>query len=257
MSKIIGNTVGTPYNVDAIIKAAQSVCVAKNQGTANVGKILVVGTDGNLTLIDMPEGGASGDVVGTLDESNNILLSGNLADGTYTLKYENTDGTYTEIGTLEVGAIPEPEPIKNLADPTSADWLTDNRLATGYGYGKPCEGHILTNYIPAKEGDILRVKGLSITEYVTNNSCAVATYTDDKVYNSRYAFTGRTQEDGFSLGARNQVTVNGDMQTYTIALLDDGTQQAEAGTTFIRIDGVIMEGYTANDVIITINEEIE
>ena len=73
MSKIIGNTVGTPYNVDAIIKAAQSVCVAKNQGTANVGKILVVGTDGNLTLIDIPEGGASGDVVGVLDEANNKI----------------------------------------------------------------------------------------------------------------------------------------------------------------------------------------
>lgn len=75
----------------------------KNQGEENVGKILVVGTDGNLTLIDMPEGGASGDVIGVLDESNNILLTGNLADGTYTLKYENADGTYTEIGTLEVG----------------------------------------------------------------------------------------------------------------------------------------------------------
>lgn len=86
--------------------------VVKNQGASNVGKILVVGTDGNLTLTDMPEGGASGDVTGVLDEANNILLSGNLADGTYTLKYENADGTYTEIGTLEVGAIPEPvEPV--------------------------------------------------------------------------------------------------------------------------------------------------
>lgn len=32
----------------------QAVCVAKNQGSANVGKILVVGADGNLTLADMP-----------------------------------------------------------------------------------------------------------------------------------------------------------------------------------------------------------
>ena len=80
----------------------------KQQGTENVGKILVVGTDGNLTLTDMPEGGASGDVTGVLDESNNILLTGYLADGTYTLKYENADGTYSEIGTLEVGAMPEP-----------------------------------------------------------------------------------------------------------------------------------------------------
>lgn len=89
-------------------KDVKAECIAKNQGADNVGKILVVGTDGNLTLADMPEGGPSGDVVGVLDASNNILISGDLADGTYTLKYENTDGTYTEIGTLEVGAIPEP-----------------------------------------------------------------------------------------------------------------------------------------------------
>lgn len=102
----------------------------KNQGSANVGKILVVGTDGNLTLTDMPEGGAIGDVIGTLDESNNILLSGNLADGTYTLKYENTDGTYTEIGTLQVGAIPEPEPSTYSITNTLANCTTSNDAKT-------------------------------------------------------------------------------------------------------------------------------
>jgi hypothetical protein len=78
----------------------------KNQGAENVGKILVVGTDGNLILTDMPEG--SGDITGVLDDANNILLSGNLADGTYTLKYENEDGTYTEIGNLVVGIVTIP-----------------------------------------------------------------------------------------------------------------------------------------------------
>ena len=52
-----------------------NTCVPKNQGAENVGKILAVGTDGNLVLVDMPEGGASGDVVGVLDDSNNILLT--------------------------------------------------------------------------------------------------------------------------------------------------------------------------------------
>lgn len=80
-------------------------CLPKNQGASNVGKILVVGTDGNLVLIDMPEGGTSGDVTGVLDESNNILLSGNLADGTYPLKWLLTDGTYADAGTLEVSGI--------------------------------------------------------------------------------------------------------------------------------------------------------
>ena len=98
----------------------QAVCVAKNQGASNVGKILVVGTDGNLTLTDMPEGGASGDVTGVLDESNNILLSGNLADGTYTLKYENEDGSVTDIGDLVVSSITDYAIITTLENCASS-----------------------------------------------------------------------------------------------------------------------------------------
>lgn len=98
-------------------------------GTDKVGKIAIVGTDGYVTWIDMPEG-SSGDVIGTLDEANNILLTGNLADGTYTLKYENEDGTYTEIGTLEVGAIPEPEPSTYSITNTLANCTTSNDAKT-------------------------------------------------------------------------------------------------------------------------------
>lgn len=70
------------------INQLSSEKVDKNQGMANVGKILVVGADGNLTLADMPEGGASGDVIGMVDENNNIVITGNLANGTYVFKYE-------------------------------------------------------------------------------------------------------------------------------------------------------------------------
>ena len=45
---------------------------------------------------------SGGDVVGTLDENNDIVLTGSLADGTYKLKYENADGTFTEIGNLVI-----------------------------------------------------------------------------------------------------------------------------------------------------------
>lgn len=156
----------------------QAVCIAKNQGASNVGKILVVGTDGNLTLADMPEGGASGDVIGVLDEANNILLSGNLADGTYTLKYENADGTYTEVGTLEVGAIPEPEPVKT----NFAGTLTVGRLSNG------AEGNIsddstsgrVTEFIAVQNGDILTVQGY-------DTSATIYTY---MVFNSSKAKVG-------------------------------------------------------------------
>lgn len=42
-------------------------------------------------------------VFGRVDDNNNIILTGELVDGTYTIKYENDDGTVTEIGVLTQG----------------------------------------------------------------------------------------------------------------------------------------------------------
>lgn len=47
--------------------------------------------------------GTSGDVVGNVDSGNNIVLSGNLANGTYILKYQMSDGTTIDIGEFEYG----------------------------------------------------------------------------------------------------------------------------------------------------------
>ena len=150
----------TATDKNEIAQNVKGVCVAKNQGAANVGKILVVGTDGNLTLADMPEGGgASGDVIGTLDDSNNILLSGNLADGTYTLKYENVDGTYTEIGTLTVG---EAKIDNGLFEPDNAKL---NYRMKSTGVEEQLNGVFYTqNYIPVTSANTwLYIKGCGIS----------------------------------------------------------------------------------------------
>lgn len=44
--------------------------------------------------------GQSGDVFGYVDENNTIVLNGNLADGTYTLKYEMSNGDIVNIGNM-------------------------------------------------------------------------------------------------------------------------------------------------------------
>ena len=46
------------------------------------------------------EMGVSGDVVGYVDSANNIILNGNLADGTYSVKYEMDGGKTVNIGNL-------------------------------------------------------------------------------------------------------------------------------------------------------------
>lgn len=116
----INQKLGQIDNLSAQIEQLSSEKVDKNQGVANVGKILVVGADGNFTLTDMPEGGASGDVIGMVDENNNIVITGNLANGTYVFKYEGADGTYTDIGSLVVGGLVEYSITPTLTNCTGA-----------------------------------------------------------------------------------------------------------------------------------------
>lgn len=193
---------------------------------------------------------SGGGIPGYIDSENNIIIS-NLPEGDYTIRYEMEDGSAVDIGALTLGATGP----TNLADPTSADWLTDHRLSTSGGGGSALEGHILTNYIPAKMGDVLRVKGLDITAYVNSKHCAIGAYKADKTFQAVFVYTGAGGTSSTD-GAKDKVTVSGDVQTYTILMDDSGTQRATAETAYIRIDGVPAAGYTANDVIITINEEI-
>lgn len=43
-------------------------------------------------------------VFGTVDDNNVITLSGELADGTYTICYENADGSTNEIGQIMIAS---------------------------------------------------------------------------------------------------------------------------------------------------------
>lgn len=88
--------------------------VAKiNDGIENLANTISLGihTDGAVyVFIDgNPVGtgifaleGYFGSTEGYVDKNNNIILADNLDNGTYTLKYENEDGTYTTIGQFDI-----------------------------------------------------------------------------------------------------------------------------------------------------------
>lgn len=213
--------------------------VPKNQGVENVGKILAVGTDGNLVLVDMPEGGASGDVIGTFDEANNILLEGNIAIGTYTLSYVDEDGNLTGVGSLVVSEIAEPEPDEptNFADPTSSDWRIGYRLTTDAFQYKAVTGSEVTNFVDVQNGDIVYVEGINFTDSnnrqtVSNGSTAlgIGTVVQWAENTSSYYLYGETTYDSNSL----QFKVN---------TLGQGTLQ-------VRFSGLVTG--TSNDVVINI-----
>lgn len=236
---------GDPYILTAadkteIAENVKSDCIAKNQGAANVGKILVVGTDGNLTLADMPEGGASGDVIGTLDDSNNILLSGNLADGTYTLKYENTDGTYTEIGNLVVGDIVV-EPT-NLFVVGGDGYILNGRCSSTGANRTDSNGYIVSNYIKVKNGDTLYIKNASVSD-------------------GSSAYSGIKLTDGTTVGVFP--SSSSDVANYAVS---NGITQFtinRADADYIRVCFAISSGTALSDsdvsskgIIITVNEPL-
>lgn len=245
-------------NENEIAEIVKRDCVAKNQGSANVGKILVVGTDGNFTLADMPEGGASGDVIGTLDESNNILLSGNLADGTYTLKYENADGTYTDIGTLQVGEIIPDEPsYTNLAVPdadatgeaawNSGGWCNDSYMAgSSYAYRAATDGRITTNTIAVEYGDTIYIKGI---KYSTGSTAQLALFDADGTYIKHLSVYNMAGSQGY-IG--DLTATDGNDYWHFINRLKSGG--GDNGARFIRIAGI--PSGSIDDIIITRNQPI-
>lgn len=112
----------------------------------------------------------TGGVVGFVGENNNIILSGNIADGTYTMKYQYEDGSYSDAITVEIGAA-EPEPpaptFTNFANPASSEWRTGYRLSTDIDGQSAVSGAITTNKVSVQTGDTIEVTGINFTD--TNN----------------------------------------------------------------------------------------
>lgn len=263
--------------------------------------------------------GNSGDVVGYVNSENNIVLTGNLQDGTYTIKYEMEDGSVIDIGEMVLDSnvyysvtnnltnctngtsetsIVEGESYSatifadsgyelssvkvtmggtditssavsggiitiasvtgniviiasaveyvpnytNLADPTSSDWKTDNRLNSS---GAPTEatGITATNFIPVNSDnlDVIRIKGLTLGQ-VDSYKCQTCYYTSNKTIYSAI-IPNPPSDDSISA----VTLING---VYTITLKKSSTP-----IKYLRFSGALVG--TADDVIITVNEPIE
>lgn len=71
-------------------------------------------------------------VFGVVDENNIITVTNQLSNGTYTLRYENADGTLTPIGTITIGS-GEPESTTYEVDIASIGYTDDARWSTSSG----------------------------------------------------------------------------------------------------------------------------
>lgn len=188
-------------------------------------------------------------VFGRVDASNNIILTGELADGTYTIKYEDAEGNVTEIGTLEQGAS-----YTNLADTSSPDWVNGYRMSSS-GELKAESVSYTSNYIPLKAGDVVRVRGMNLFYYGSSTSYATQTFYDTN--KTRIAtINPATNHALFGYELSSQTTNPTKDIVYTVAngvtfISGDASQIAYA-----RFTGRLWAGYTPEDVIITVNQEI-
>lgn len=138
----------------------------------------------------------------------------------------------------------------NYANLMSLDWVENHRINSKSEVVEE-DGYTTTNFIPAKQGDIIKVKGLNFTY---DTKCRVYAYTSNKVYVGR-TITGVTQKTSPLEGAYSAVSEDNDgIYTYTILTLEDGTQLNIQDYAYIRICGVVAN--PADDIIITVNEDI-
>lgn len=193
----------------------------------------------------------SGDVVGYVDGNNNIILSGNLPSGTYTLKYENDDETLSEIGTIIVGDGTEIG-FTNLFNTETATYNT--RFSTSGT--KVLDGAFITDYIPisANGAEIFRMYGSDVC-YPTADEYDSGIYTDTIFYDENYNQVGNrrvTTLNGINGDSNIKVTLVNGVYQFTIPAIENAVYMRTCA--YHPSGNATIEN--SSDIIMTINELI-
>lgn len=202
-------------------------------------------------------------VIGEVDNANNILITADLPSGTYTMRYENADGSVTDIGTFTVGSGGSTgSSYTNLADPESPDWLTNQRINSSKNIVDVTEAQrgdktvVVTNRFSTTGLSKLHIKGLDIINNLVNGSSnqnfgRMYAYKDGAIYLVTYQpSTGLTNLSGklhYSYADYDS----------DVVILDVATLFADwgySGITEISLGGILTGA--ASDVIITADENI-
>lgn len=188
-------------------------------------------------------------VFGTLDAENNIVLTGELAEGTYTLKYEQLDGTVSTIGTIEVEGEPTWTNVLPLSVGTDGkDYVGENgedgykvnwRYSESSNGEKSATGSTTTGYIPVKKGDIIYLKNVTMNKNNATTQCAAYMF-------SSLTATG-TARVASSLEQWNEPVWDSDGNLLQFKI-DSGSDWK-----YVRLN----TSYIGADSIITVNEPIE
>lgn len=191
-------------------------------------------------------------VFGTVDAENTITLSGVLAEGTYTLQYENEDGSLTQIGSITIGS---GVTYTNLADPASEDWVLNSRINSSGNLTQVSDSQrgdqtmVMTNYIPTAGVEAFHYKGIDVTSALTasgENYSRFYFYDSEKAYLGYYQCSNRLAAD-FSAAEYDDTVMICDYTSFSAAV------STAASASYVRFGGILTE----DTVIITADEEIQ
>lgn len=182
--------------------------------------------------------------VGTITEA---AVYGIIADYT---DAENTKITVVGVGrgTSRVVRLQSDDmEVTNYADPTSSDWLTGYRLSTDST--SALDGAIVTNYIPCKYGQIVTIEGLDVRTVSSGNARYHMCKEDKTLAVGDAGYVNDLFTKGLASIEGNVITIKAGYIAASGAFTNESVCQ--------RFCGALMNGYTAEDVIITVSEDID
>lgn len=203
-------------------------------------------------------------VFGAVDENNNIILSGNLASGTYTVKYEDADGKTTLIGTLDacINQIPVSTDVDgsiyNGSGYKTASRCTSSGAVSAIANTSAEKPPFVTGFIPCKQGDVIRLKNCYIHAFYGDGESAIGVTHGDGAWGLRSCLYDSDKNflDAFSWGdlSENNAT--------------DKISHAQSGTEFYLTEFTVVypdvsyirltlgTDSTPADAIVTVNQQI-
>lgn len=267
ISEICGSTVGNLTLVDQDAVAEQVVDTLMDEIdflTKEEISEICGSTVGDLTVVD--QDAIAEQVVDTLMEElpTNQVLVDNVAEKVPIVKVAeqptfvdsvdemtDTSKVYVLSSTGMIWAYGKVGKQPAFTDLTKQDGWTwaENSRTNSSGTFTADTGTYASDYIPCKLGDIVRVCALDLRTSLSN-AMSVQFFNNSKTF----LFTGGS----VNLKPAGIITVDGELITIQGGKTsDDGSTVIDnANIAYMRICGIPFDGYTIDDVIITVNEEI-
>ena len=245
----------------------------KAQARANIGALSMLNPNDRELIVQEVITALGTPVFGRVDENKVITLTGALADGTYTFKYEDAEGNVTDLGTVTKAPKPKYTNVLPLAIGSDGKpynggqgWKTGTRLnSSGVESTSNASALEVTGFIPVKNGDIVYMSGVKMNTGTYANQTYWWLYDAsfnplmNGSYNGRYKLFSQYDSDTFdSHKTQGKIATDADGNV-TMFKIDDsvfytGSNPPDmSNAAYLRIS---CEEIT-NDSIITVNEPIE